>query len=87
MTRTKQIVLSAAAILAALGAAQATSTPAAAKDKHVKFGIGFHKPRFHTPYFYTPRVIGVGSGCGWMWRKYLRTGNPFWKHSYFECIG
>ena len=36
MTRTKQIVLSAAAILAALGAAQATSTPAAAKDKHVK---------------------------------------------------
>jgi hypothetical protein len=87
MTRTKQIVLSAAAILAALGAAQATSTPAAAKDKHVKFGFGFHKPHFHTPYFYTPRVIGVGSGCGWMWRKYLRTGNPFWKHSYFECIG
>jgi hypothetical protein len=84
MSRMKQIVLSAAAVLAALGAAQVASPPAAAKGKH--FGFGFHNHHFHGPRVIVTHGYGYGSGCGWMWRKYLRTGNPFWKHSYYECV-
>ena len=25
-------------------------------------------------------------GCGWLWQRYLNTGNPHWKHRYYECI-
>lgn len=30
--------------------------------------------------------LGDGHGCRWMWRKYLRTGDSYWKHRYFRCI-
>lgn len=27
-----------------------------------------------------------GSGCGWLWQRYLATGNLKWKYRYHECI-
>ena len=29
---------------------------------------------------------GYSNGCGWLWQRYLNTGNPRWKHRYYECI-
>jgi hypothetical protein len=25
-------------------------------------------------------------GCGWLWQRYLNTGNRTWKYRYYECI-
>jgi hypothetical protein len=29
---------------------------------------------------------GYYGGCSYLWRRYLRTGNPKWKYRYYDCI-
>jgi hypothetical protein len=28
-----------------------------------------------------------GGGCGWLYRRAVAAGSPYWWNRYFECIG
>ena len=30
---------------------------------------------------------GYGSGCGWLYRNAVNSGNSYWWNRYYECIG
>lgn len=29
---------------------------------------------------------GYRGGCGWLWERWLDTGNPIWRTRYYDCI-
>ena len=79
-TTRKMMVAAAAGLIAVMGA----MGPAEAK----KGGPGpghhkvFKKLHWHKPYFF----VTYGGGCHYYYWKWKRTGSPFWKFKYFECI-
>jgi hypothetical protein len=47
--------------------------------RHVRF--------YGYPYFYNyDDGYYRSGGCGWLWQRYLITGNPKWKYRYYDCI-
>ncbi|MGQ0456303.1 MAG: hypothetical protein ACT4OU_04500 [Hyphomicrobium sp.] len=82
MSRTlKTVALAAATVFAAFGGVGA----AEAGGKHLRF----HSFHGHHYLDYGPRyriVIG-GRGCGYLYRRWLRTGDPYWKSEYYDCRG
>ena len=64
------------------GATFGTMAPALS-DGIVKTGRrGFRRKWPHRRHFYKFRH---GYGCGYFYRKWKRTGRPFWKYKFFEC--
>lgn len=37
--------------------------------------------------FYGPAVYGYGDGCGWLRRRAVETGSPYWWERYQACRG
>ena len=61
---------------------------------HVEWNGGHHEHHHHNHhrfvaysslYDYDNSYYDRG-GCGWLWQRYLDTGNRHWKHRYYECI-
>jgi hypothetical protein len=54
-------------------------------------GHGRHnRGRFYAaaPYFYDYGYYdyGYGGGCGWLYRRAVQTGSPYWWNRYEDCI-
>jgi hypothetical protein len=41
--------------------------------------IGWYAPYYYGSYY--------GSGCGWLYRKAMRTGSAYWWDRYYQCAG
>ncbi|MEL6299321.1 MAG: hypothetical protein AAFQ45_12200 [Pseudomonadota bacterium] len=50
---------------------------------HIHFGHGYRGHGYYRPYRYVPRY----RGCGWLKRRWHRTGRHYWKRRYFICRG
>ena len=51
---------------------------------------GHHRHHRHNRFFIAAPLYDYGDydrgGCRWLWKRYLYTGNPVWKHRYYQCI-
>lgn len=54
---------------------------------------GHHRPHrrgirvYSAPLYYDYEDYSYrGDDCGWLWQRWLQTGNPKWKRRYYNCI-
>lgn len=87
MSTTRKFLVSTAVALTALIGAVATADAKSGKGGGCCKGGGPHWHHRHHRHFFTPLYVTSGPGCGWLWRRYLNTGNPSYKWRYYECIG
>ena len=79
----KTVALASATAFAAIGGAGA----AEAGGKHFHFH-GFHGYQNHyLDYGPRYRIVIGGGGCGYLYRRWVRTGDPYWKSAYYDCRG
>ncbi len=54
-----------------------------------RFNVHIGGPRFHHGYYrpYRYRYIPRYRGCGWLKRKWHRSGRFYWKRRYYICRG
>lgn len=83
MSTTRNVLFSGAvALVAMLGAVSA------AEAKHGKGGCcKGGGPHWHHRHAVSTVYLTSGPSCGWLWRRYVHTGNPVYKWRYYECIG
>jgi len=77
-------------VLAGVAAAIAMFSVAGSAEagkRHFGFGGGFNKHHFHHRHHFFGGSHFSGGGCGFYYRKWLRTGKWFWKNRYYDCIG
>ena len=57
---------------------------------HAGQGHHRHRPRLRyygvPTYYYLEDYSYRGDGCGWLWQRWLATGNRKWKIRYYDCI-
>ncbi|MGI9522119.1 MAG: hypothetical protein ACR2PG_10770 [Hyphomicrobiaceae bacterium] len=58
-------------------------TETAASNSIVQVGRRGGHRRWRGKWYF--RKFGHGFGCGHYYRKWKRTGRPFWKHKFFVC--
>lgn len=86
--------LAAAAVAAAVFTTAGTIAPTEAEARsRVVLHVG-HVHGFRHGYYLRPRVIvpvvaltAYGAGCGWMYRRAMALGSPYWMARYHTCMG
>ncbi|MEL6873444.1 MAG: hypothetical protein AAFO62_11770 [Pseudomonadota bacterium] len=74
----------------AADASAQTNVHKVGKRRGFRFHVHIGGPRYHHGYYHRPyryRYIPRYRGCGWMKRKWHRTGRHYWKRRYYICRG
>jgi opacity protein-like surface antigen len=85
--------LTASLLVAPVAASSAESAAATVQPVgwHHGWHGGWHRGFWGGPYWWGPPVVGYGwygrgyGRCGWLHRRAVYTGSPYWWHRYHEC--
>lgn len=86
MSTKRKILVAGAVALAALMAAAGASDAKPGKPGGCCKG-GPHWHHWHHRHVTSTFYLTSGTGCGWLWRRYLATGLNSYKWRYHACIG
>jgi hypothetical protein len=84
------LLLAAAAALATLtgGLSAANARGGMGMHMHGMMSMPTHNNSFFRHHRSLPLIVATtGSGCGYLYDRWIYTGDYYWKHKYNRCLG